>query len=63
MLKLHNVFISEETSISNPEFLMEIMEKNEEVEEACESKEKTLELLKKNQATLDSLTKYDFKKI
>lgn len=57
LLSLDNIYISEETSSSDPEFLMEIMEKNEELEESSQSKEKTLELLKKNQTTLNLLTK------
>ncbi|XP_014216876.1 iron-sulfur cluster co-chaperone protein HscB, mitochondrial [Copidosoma floridanum] len=57
MLKLHNVSIPEETTSLEPEFLMEIMENNEQVEEAAEDKEKALELLKKNREILDSLIK------
>jgi len=57
ILKLHNVSIPEETTSLEPEFLMEIMEINEQIEEASEDKGKTLELLKINRSVLDSLTK------
>ncbi|XP_003427292.1 iron-sulfur cluster co-chaperone protein HscB [Nasonia vitripennis] len=57
MLKLHNVSIPEGTTSLDPEFLMEVMEINEEVEEAFESKEKALMLLQKNRETLAVLTK------
>ena len=61
MLKLQNVSISEEITSSDPEFLMKIMDENEEVEEASNDKEKVLELLQKNRVKLASLTKYCFK--
>lgn len=59
MLKLHNVSIPEGTTSLDPEFLMEVMEINEEVEEAFENKEKALKLLQRNRETLAVLTKYD----
>lgn len=57
MLKLHNVSIPEETTSLGPEFLMEIMELNEEIEEAFDNKEKALELLNKNRSTVTLLTR------
>ncbi|OXU28621.1 hypothetical protein TSAR_010926 [Trichomalopsis sarcophagae] len=57
MLKLHDVSIPEGTTSLDPEFLMEVMEINEEVEEAFENKEKALMLLQKNRETLAVLTK------
>ncbi|XP_058808336.1 iron-sulfur cluster co-chaperone protein HscB [Phymastichus coffea] len=57
MLKLHNVTIPEGTTSLEPEFLMEIMELNEEIEEASENKKKVLELLVKNRSTLTLLTR------
>lgn len=57
MLMLNGVTISEETENVNAEFLMEIMEKNEEIEDAGNDKEKIKELTQQNTALLNSLTK------
>lgn len=57
MLKLYNTSISEETTSLNPEFLMTIMEKNEQVESASGDKDKVLNLIKENREVLENLTK------
>jgi DnaJ-domain-containing protein 1 len=58
MLRLYNVSIPEETTSLDPEFLMEIMEKNEEIEKASQNIEKMLEFSKENHKILAILTKY-----
>ncbi|XP_020294420.1 iron-sulfur cluster co-chaperone protein HscB, mitochondrial [Pseudomyrmex gracilis] len=57
MLKLKGVSISEETTSLNPEFLMEIMERNEEIENAIKNRDKVLELVKESKEILDTLSK------
>ncbi|EFN89606.1 iron-sulfur cluster co-chaperone protein HscB, mitochondrial [Harpegnathos saltator] len=57
MLQLKGVSIPEETTSLNPEFLMEIMERNEEIESAIEDKNKILELAKKSKEELDTLSR------
>ena len=57
MLKLYDKPISEATTSIDSKFLMTIMEKNEEIEQASGNKAKILELMKENKDTLDSLTK------
>lgn len=57
MLKLNNVIISEETDNVNAAFLMEIMEKNEEIDEAGNNEEKIKKLVKENERILSNLTK------
>lgn len=56
MLKLNNIIISEETDNINAEFLMEIMEKNEEIDEAANDKEKIKRLMQENERILSNLT-------
>ncbi|XP_029040755.2 iron-sulfur cluster co-chaperone protein HscB isoform X1 [Osmia bicornis bicornis] len=57
MLKLNNVMISEETDNVNAVFLMEIMEKNEEIDEAENNEEKIKKLVEENERILSNLTK------
>lgn len=57
MLELDNVQIPEGTTNLNPEFLMEIMEKNEEIEAASKDKEKVIQLMQENKEVLDTLSK------
>ncbi|KAJ8679275.1 hypothetical protein QAD02_015062 [Eretmocerus hayati] len=57
MLELENVSIPEETTNLDPEFLMEIMEKNEEIQEASSDTHKILLLIKENRGILDDLTR------
>nr|XP_012141878.1 PREDICTED: iron-sulfur cluster co-chaperone protein HscB, mitochondrial isoform X1 [Megachile rotundata] len=57
MLKLHDIIISEDTDSVNAAFLMEIMEKNEEIDEADNDKEKIKQLMQENERTLSDLTK------
>ena len=47
----------EEFNNSDPEFLMKIMEKNEQVEDVSKDKSKVLELFKHNQKNLEQLIK------
>ncbi|CAK9830857.1 Iron-sulfur cluster co-chaperone protein HscB [Anthophora retusa] len=56
MLKLNGITISEETDNVHAEFLMEIMEKNEEIEDAGDDEEKIKKLMQKNETVLNSLT-------
>ncbi|XP_076751679.1 iron-sulfur cluster co-chaperone protein HscB-like protein, mitochondrial [Xylocopa sonorina] len=55
MLELNNITISEETDNVNAEFLMEIMEKNEEVDDAADDEEKIKKLAEENRAVLNDL--------
>ncbi|CAL7946069.1 unnamed protein product [Xylocopa violacea] len=55
MLELNNITISEETDNINAEFLMEIMEKNEEIDDAADDEEKIKKLVEKNGAVLNDL--------
>lgn len=57
MLQLEGISISEETTNLNPEFLMEIMERNEEIENAMENKDKVFKLAKESKEMLDTLSK------
>lgn len=57
MLKLNNVEIPEGTTSLNPGFLMEIMEKNEEVEAASKDADKVLNLVKENRKILEDYSR------
>lgn len=57
MLKLNDITISEETDNMNAEFLMEIMEKNEEIEDVGDDVKKIKELVQENEIMLNNLTK------
>lgn len=57
MLKLNGVDIPEGTTSLDPEFLMEIMEKNEEIEEASKDVDKVLGLIKENRETLEDCSR------
>ncbi|XP_032662768.1 iron-sulfur cluster co-chaperone protein HscB isoform X2 [Odontomachus brunneus] len=57
MLQLKGVSIPEETTSLNPEFLMEIMERNEEIESAAGDKDKILKLAMKSKEELDTLSR------
>nr|XP_033340020.1 iron-sulfur cluster co-chaperone protein HscB [Megalopta genalis] len=56
MLKLNNITISEGTYSMDPEFLMEIMERNERIEGALNNHTKIKELAKENEIILNSLS-------
>lgn len=55
MLELNGIIISEGTDNMNAEFLMEIMEKNEEIEDAANNEEKIKKLVQENEIILNSL--------
>lgn len=57
MLKLNDITISEETDNVNAEFLIEIMEKNEEIEDVGDDIEKIKKLVQENETMLNNLTK------
>lgn len=57
MLKLNDITISEETDNMNAEFLMEIMEKNEEIEDVGDDVKKIKKLVQENEIMLNNLTK------
>lgn len=57
MLQLKGISIPEGTTSLNPEFLMEIMEHNEEIESVRDDKDKVLELAKESKEMLDTLSK------
>ncbi|KAL6432245.1 hypothetical protein ACFW04_006718 [Cataglyphis niger] len=57
MLQLKGISIPEATINLNPEFLMEIMERNEEIENAMEDKDKIIKLAKESKEVLDTLSK------
>ncbi|XP_070516752.1 iron-sulfur cluster co-chaperone protein HscB isoform X2 [Cardiocondyla obscurior] len=57
MLQLKGISIPEGTTSLNPEFLMEIMERNEEIENAIKDKEKLLKLAKESKKVLDTMSK------
>lgn len=57
MLQLKGISIPEATTNLNPEFLMEIMERNEEIENAMEDKDKIIKLAKESKEVLDTLSK------
>ncbi|XP_017788355.1 PREDICTED: iron-sulfur cluster co-chaperone protein HscB, mitochondrial [Habropoda laboriosa] len=56
MLKLNGITISEGTDNVDPEFLMELMEKNEEIDDAEDNEEKINKLVQDNQSVLNKLT-------
>ncbi|XP_006615455.2 iron-sulfur cluster co-chaperone protein HscB [Apis dorsata] len=55
MLELNGITISEGTDNVNAEFLMEIMEKNEEIEDAANNEEKIKKLIQENETILNTL--------
>ncbi|PBC29236.1 Iron-sulfur cluster co-chaperone protein HscB [Apis cerana cerana] len=55
MLELNGITISEGTDNVNAEFLMEIMEKNEEIEDAANNEEKIKKLIQENETILNNL--------
>lgn len=57
MLQLKGILIPEGTTNLNPEFLMEIMERNEEIEEAISDEKKAIQLMKENKKILQELSK------
>lgn len=57
MLQLEGISIPEATTNLNPEFLMEIMERNEEIENAMGDKDKIFQLAKESKEVLDILSK------
>lgn len=57
MLRLSGTSIPEAITSLNPQFLMEVMEKNEQIEAAQTDKEKILALWTENRVMLDSLAK------
>lgn len=57
MLRLEGISIPEETTSLNPKFLMEIMERNEEIENAMEDRDKLLKLDKQSREILVTLSK------
>jgi len=57
MLQLKGISIPEGTTNLNPDFLMEIMERNEEIENAMDDKDKILKLTKRSKELLDISSK------
>lgn len=57
MLELRGMSITETTTSVNPEFLMTIMEKNEEIDNAGQDREKIIKLIEENKKVLNALTK------
>ncbi|XP_046833290.1 iron-sulfur cluster co-chaperone protein HscB [Vespa crabro] len=57
MLQLKGITIPEGTTSMNPEFLMEIMERNEEIESASNDKEKVIRLMEENKIILQKLSR------
>ncbi|XP_034944701.1 iron-sulfur cluster co-chaperone protein HscB [Chelonus insularis] len=57
LLELNNMSIPEGKTDLDPKFLMEIMEKNEAVEEAANDQTKIVDLAKENRKTLDTLSR------
>ena len=57
LLELNNVTLPEGTMNVDPEFLMNIMEKNEDVEKASKDKETAIRLIKENRKTIADLIK------
>lgn len=55
MLELNGITISEGTDNVNAELLMEIMEKNEEIEDAANNEEKIKKLIQENETILNNL--------
>lgn len=56
MLKLHDISIPEETDNINSKFLMEIMEINEEIDDAMNDESKIKKLVKENETILHNLS-------
>jgi len=57
MLQLKGISIPEGTTSLNPEFLMEIMERNEEIENAIKDKDEILKLAKESKELIDIMSK------
>ncbi|XP_024885480.1 iron-sulfur cluster co-chaperone protein HscB, mitochondrial [Temnothorax curvispinosus] len=57
MLQLKGISIPEGTTSLNAKFLMEIMERNEEIENAMEDRDKILKLAKESRELLDTMSK------
>lgn len=57
MLQLKGISIPEGTTNLNPEFLMEIMERNEEIDSAMSNRDTILKLAKESKELLDTLSK------
>lgn len=57
MLQLKGISIPEGTTSLNPEFFIKIMERNEEIENATEDKDKILKLAKESKELLDTMSK------
>ncbi|KOC66948.1 Iron-sulfur cluster co-chaperone protein HscB, mitochondrial [Habropoda laboriosa] len=62
MLKLNGITISEGTDNVDPEFLMELMEKNEEIDDAEDNEEKINKLVQDNQEIANAFRQNDIKK-
>lgn len=56
MLQLKGISIPEGTTSLNPEFLMEIMERNEVIDNAADDRDKVLKLAKESKILLDQLS-------
>ncbi|XP_012234386.1 iron-sulfur cluster co-chaperone protein HscB [Linepithema humile] len=56
MLQLKGISIPEGTTNLNPKFLMEIMERNEEIDNAVDDRDKILKLAKESKELLNTLT-------
>ncbi|XP_076244931.1 iron-sulfur cluster co-chaperone protein HscB-like protein, mitochondrial [Calliopsis andreniformis] len=56
MLKLNGITISEETDNMNAEFLMEIMEKNEEIDDALNDVAKIKKIMQENETMLNDMS-------
>jgi len=57
MLQLKGISIPEGTTSLNPEFLIEIMERNEEIENAIKDNDKVLKLAKESKELLNTMSK------
>lgn len=57
ILELKGISIPEGTTSLNSEFLIEIMERNEEIENAIENKNKVLKLAKESKELLNKMSK------
>lgn len=56
LLELNNLSVPEETVSIEPEFIMEIMERNEAIEDAGTDKDKIIKIMKENREILATLT-------
>lgn len=56
MLQLKGISIPEGTTSLNAEFLMEIMERNEEIDNAADDRDKVLKLTRESKELLDKLS-------